>query len=92
MSASGQAGQAPGKSECDAVKSRYHECFIDWYTIRFLSGDTSPSPCEKDLAAYTRCVEAMVKTKDLAGPLAEATARDRAARMREQEVARARPP
>jgi len=43
--------------ECNALKTKYDDCFNTWFSEKFLKGDKDLSVCDSFLAAYTDCVK-----------------------------------
>ncbi|EQC52971.1 distribution and morphology protein Mdm35 [Schizosaccharomyces japonicus yFS275] len=43
--------------ECTNLKKRYDACFNEWYTGKFLKGDTDDSQCAELFQEYRKCVQ-----------------------------------
>ncbi|CAO1300316.1 unnamed protein product [Diamesa tonsa] len=59
-------------SECNELKNKYDQCFNQWFSERFLKGDTDDSVCSPVFKVYQQCVkEALctnqIEMKDLEG-------------------------
>jgi len=44
--------------ECNALKTKYDDCFNSWFSEKFLKGDKDLSVCDTYLSAYQECVKA----------------------------------
>lgn len=44
-------------SECNELKNKYDQCFNQWFSERFLKGDTDDSVCSPVFKVYQQCVK-----------------------------------
>lgn len=56
--------------ECNELKKNYDNCFNEWYSNKFLRGDTSPG-CEKEFKLYKACLKNALTRLDLESKIEE---------------------
>ncbi|RPB19546.1 putative mitochondrial distribution and morphology protein [Terfezia boudieri ATCC MYA-4762] len=58
--------------ECSEVKERYDQCFIKWYSEKYLRGEAKTDDCKKLFDIYKECLSKAMKAKGIDTMLAEA--------------------
>ncbi|TGZ84385.1 hypothetical protein EX30DRAFT_393887 [Ascodesmis nigricans] len=59
--------------ECSEGKERYDTCFINWYSEKYLRGQTKPSKeCEELFEVYKTCLNKALKEKGIYDMIEEA--------------------
>ncbi|KAF8425657.1 mitochondrial distribution/morphology family 35/apoptosis [Tirmania nivea] len=58
--------------ECSEVKERYDQCFIKWYSEKYLRGEAKTFDCESLFKTYNECLNKALKAKGIDTMLAEA--------------------
>lgn len=49
--------------ECTDIKHHYDKCFNQWFSEKFLKGDTTvPTSCENLFEEYQKCIKNKIKT------------------------------
>ncbi|KAI5801451.1 hypothetical protein DFH27DRAFT_58762 [Peziza echinospora] len=58
--------------ECSEVKERYDQCFIKWYSEKYLRGESSTDDCKAQFKLYQDCLNKALKEKGITKMLDEA--------------------
>ncbi|RPA76050.1 hypothetical protein BJ508DRAFT_331539 [Ascobolus immersus RN42] len=58
--------------ECSPAKEKYDNCFIKWYSDKFLKGDSTTDDCKPLFDEYRKCLQIALKEKGLDKMLDEA--------------------
>ncbi|KAK2779875.1 Mitochondrial distribution and morphology protein 35 [Onygenales sp. PD_12] len=58
--------------ECNEIKERYDTCFLNWYSEKFLRGNTSDKDCEKLFEQYKKCLSKPLQDRGIAAMVEEA--------------------
>ncbi|KAF8473816.1 mitochondrial distribution/morphology family 35/apoptosis [Kalaharituber pfeilii] len=58
--------------ECSEVKERYDQCFIKWYSEKYLRGEASTDDCQDLFKVYKECLNKVLKEKGISTMLEEA--------------------
>lgn len=59
--------------DCQELKSMYDSCFNQWYSEKFLNGQTDDTTCEPVYKQYQHCVKAALKKLKIDIPKIEET-------------------
>ncbi|KAH6651961.1 distribution and morphology protein 35 [Truncatella angustata] len=51
--------------ECNEVKERYDQCFLKWYSEKYLKGKTENNECENLFKEYRSCLGVALKEKGI---------------------------
>lgn len=43
--------------ECNASKTKYDNCFNEWYSEQFLKGKSVTNPCVEEWTNYKECID-----------------------------------
>lgn len=46
---------------CNELKKQYDSCFLNWFSGRFLKGDTNDEVCAPFFKVYQQCVKKAMK-------------------------------
>lgn len=63
-------------SECQELKSLYDSCFNQWYSEKFLNGQTDDKTCEPLYNQYQQCVKEALKKLKIEIPKIEGISSD----------------
>ncbi|KAF2838519.1 UPF0203-domain-containing protein [Patellaria atrata CBS 101060] len=58
--------------ECNEVKERYDNCFLKWYSEKFLRGNATTNECEPLFKQYNQCLMKALKERGIDTMIAEA--------------------
>ena len=62
--------------ECQELKNLYDSCFNQWYSDKFLNGQTDDTSCEPVYKQYQQCVKDAIKKLKIEIPKIEDTSGD----------------
>ncbi|KAF1808357.1 hypothetical protein P152DRAFT_425040 [Eremomyces bilateralis CBS 781.70] len=51
--------------ECNEIKERYDNCFLKWYTEKFLRGTATTDECAPLFQEYRKCLGVALKERGL---------------------------
>ncbi|KAF2278319.1 UPF0203-domain-containing protein [Westerdykella ornata] len=58
--------------ECNEVKERYDNCFLKWYSEKYLRGTATTDDCQGLFKQYETCLSKVLKEKGIDNMLKEA--------------------
>ncbi|KAF2466849.1 uncharacterized protein BDR25DRAFT_268395 [Lindgomyces ingoldianus] len=58
--------------ECNQVKEQYDNCFLKWYSEKFLRGTATSDECESLFKQYEQCLSKALKARGIDSMLREA--------------------
>ncbi|KAF2769121.1 hypothetical protein EJ03DRAFT_327709 [Teratosphaeria nubilosa] len=58
--------------ECNEVKERYDNCFLKWYSEKYLRGTATTDDCEPLFKQYKSCLSRALKERGINKMLEEA--------------------
>ncbi|KAK9777788.1 putative Distribution and morphology protein 35 [Seiridium cardinale] len=51
--------------ECNEVKERYDQCFLKWYSEKYLKGKTDNNECANLFKEYNQCLTIALREKGI---------------------------
>lgn len=68
----GNVMSASFATECTPLKGKYDKCFNDWYSEKFLKGESIENECQTEWYEYMECVQASLVKQGIKPALDEA--------------------